>query len=102
MFISNSIATAGGDLISSLHEYDKSKLVIVYDNEPRSPFTIKKIDKARLLGYNVCIWPDNIDEKDVNDMVKSGMSPEYIKYIIDSNTYRDLAAKLALTNWSKV
>jgi len=102
MFIPNSIATAGGDIASALSILDKSKLVVVYDNEPRSADTIKKIDKARLLGYNVCIWPDNIDEKDVNDMVKSGMSPEFIKHIIDKNTYRDLAAKLALTAWSKV
>ena len=63
--------------------------------------TIKKIDKARLLGYNVCIWPDSIEEKDVNDMVKAGMSADYIKHVIDKNTYRELSAKMALTAWSK-
>ena len=79
----------------------KSKLVIVYDNEPRSKETIKKIDKAILQGYRVCIWPDNLDAKDVNDMVLSGLSSEFIKHIIDTNTYKDLSAKLALTRWSK-
>jgi hypothetical protein len=101
MFIPNSISTAGGDLVSSLQGFDKSNLVIVYDNEPRATETIKKIDKARLLGYNVCIWPDNIEEKDVNDMVKAGMGAEYIKHVIDENTYRELSAKMALTAWSK-
>ena len=101
MFVPNSIATAGGDLVSSVRTFDKSKLVIVYDNEPRSKETIKKIDKAILQGYRVCIWPDNLDAKDVNDMVLSGLSSEFIKHIIDTNTYKDLSAKLALTRWSK-
>ena len=78
MFVPNSIATAGGDL------------------------TVKKLDKAIMNGYNVCIWPSNLDHKDVNDMVLAGLSPDFIKHIIDQNTYRDLAAKLVLNKWSKV
>jgi len=102
MFVPNSIATAGGDIISALKEIDKKNLVIVYDNEPRSPETKKKLDKAILNGYNVCIWPDNLEHKDVNDMVLSGLSSEFIIHIIKQNTYSDLTAKLQLTRWSKV
>lgn len=102
MFLSNSIATAGGDLVSAVGSLRKDNLVIVYDNEPRSRETIKKLDKAILQGYNVCIWPDNLEHKDINDMYMAGLSSEFIKHIIDTHTYRDLAAKLALTKWSKV
>jgi len=102
MFLSNSIATAGGDLVSAVGSLRKDNLVIVYDNEPRSRETIKKLDKAILQGYNVCIWPDNLEHKDINDMYLAGLSSEFIKHIIDTHTYRDLAAKLALTKWSKV
>lgn len=102
LFIPNSIATAGGDLVSAIGSLPKDNLVIVYDNEPRSRETIKKLDKAIISGYNVCIWPDNLDAKDVNDMVLSGLSADFIKHIIDTHTYRDLAAKLALSKWSKV
>jgi transcription elongation factor Elf1 len=104
MFIPNSIATAGGDLISALSGFNcnKSNLVIVYDNEPRNKDTIKKIDKAILNGYNVCIWPENLDYKDVNDMILGGLSSEFIKHIIDTHTYNDLAARLTLTKWRKV
>lgn len=102
MFVPNSIATAGGEMISALKGFDKSKLVIVYDNEPRSVETKKKLDRAILNGYNVCVWPDNLEHKDVNDMILAGLSPEFVKHIIDHNTYRDLSAKLALTKWSKV
>lgn len=102
MFVPNSIATAGGDLVAAVRAFPKDKLTIVYDNEPRSRETIKKIDKAILNGYRVCIWPDNLEHKDVNDMVLSGLSSDFIQHIIKSNTYQDLAAKLRLTQWSKV
>jgi hypothetical protein len=60
------------------------------------------MNKAVMNGYSVCIWPENIEHKDVNDMVKAGLSADFIKYIIDQNTYRDLAAMLALKKWRKV
>lgn len=102
MFIPNAVATAGGDLVSAIHSLPKDKVVVVYDNEPRSRETVKKLDKAIMNGYNVCIWPENLEHKDVNDMILAGLSPDFIKHIIDTNTHRDLAAKLALTKWSKV
>lgn len=101
MFIPNSIATAGGDLVSSVGSFPKDNLTIVYDNEPRNKDTVKKIDKAINYGYKVCIWPENFEHKDVNDMILSGLTPEFISYIIKQNTYRDLSAKLALTKWRK-
>jgi transcription elongation factor Elf1 len=102
MFLTNAIATAGGDLVSAVRDFDKSGLTIVYDNEPRSIETKKKLDKAIMNGYNVCIWPESMDHKDINDMVLAGLSPEFIEHIIKTNTYRDLSAKLALQKWSKV
>jgi transcription elongation factor Elf1 len=103
MFIPNSIATAGGDLVSAIGTLNiQQNAVVVYDNEPRSRDTIKKLDKAIMQGYNVCIWPENLEHKDVNDMVLAGLSADFIQHIIKTNTYRDLAAKLALTKWSKV
>ena len=89
-------------MIPVLKDFDKKQLVIVYDNEPRSKETVKKLDKAIMNGYNVCIWPENLDHKDVNDMVLAGLSPDFIKHIIDQNTFRDLSAKLALNKWSKI
>ena len=102
MFLSNSIATAGGDLVSAVGSFNKDNLTIVYDNEPRSKETVKKLDKAIMNGYKVCIWPENFEHKDINDAVIAGLTPEFIQYIIKQNTYKDLAAKLALQKWSKV
>lgn len=102
MFIPNSIATAGGDLISSIKGYDKDNMVIVYDNEPRSIETKRKIDKAIDFGYNVCIWPDYIQQKDINDMILSGIKTEQIVDIINKNTFKGLKAKMKIIQWSKV
>ena len=102
MFIPNSLATGGGDLVSTINMLPKDNLVIVYDNERRNEHTVHKMNKAIINGYNVCIWPDNLTHKDVNDMILAGMSSEFIKYIIDQNTYRDLAAHMTLQSWSRV
>lgn len=102
MFIGNSIATAGGDLVTAVKGFNKDRLIIVYDNEPRSKETVKKLEKAIFNGYKVVIWPENIEHKDVNDMILAGLSSEFIEHIIKTNTYRDLSAKLALQKWSKV
>lgn len=102
MFIPNSIATAGGDLISSVRDLPKDNLVIIYDNECRSKETREKVDKAIINGYNVCIWPTNLEAKDVNDMILSGMSSDFVRYVIDTHTFKDLRAKLELNTWSKV
>lgn len=102
MFINNSIATAGGDIVSTLNGFNKENLIIIYDNEPRSRDTIKKIDKAIMQGYKVCIWPDNNSFKDINDMILNGYQSYDIEKIINENVYYDLAAKLRLSVWSKI
>jgi hypothetical protein len=102
MFVPNSIATAGGDLISSTKGLPKDKLVIIYDNEPRSVETKKKLDKAIINGYTVCIWPENLEAKDANDMILSGVSSDFVRYIIDTHSFKDLRARLELTKWCKV
>lgn len=102
MFVPNSIATAGGEAVSALKGFDKENLVIIYDNEPRSKETVKKVNKAIVQGFKVCIWPEFVKEKDVNDMILNGMSQESIAHIIRENTFFDLEAKLKLSQWSKI
>jgi len=102
LFLSNCIAMAGSDV--SLHNVaEKDKIVIVYDNEPRNKEIVKKIQKADDCGYKVCIWPDSIEQKDINDMVmKADLSGPAVQHIIDSNTFQGLSAKMRLQAWSKV
>lgn len=101
MFIPNGVATCGGEAGIELHKagIDKDKLIMVYDNEPRNEHTVVKIAKAIEHGYRVCIWPDNLAEKDINDMVLKGLKP---LDIINDCVYIGLKAKLRLQEWKRV
>jgi transcription elongation factor Elf1 len=101
MFIDNSLATGGGNLITDFKTADKDKIVIVYDNEKRNKDTIHKIEKAILNDYKVVIWPSEIEEKDINDMVLAGYSIDHIMSIIETSTYSGLMAKIKLSEWKK-
>ncbi len=102
IFFSTGIAICGGNFASLKQVGYFERVVICYDNEPRSIELKKKVHKAILEGYSVCIWPSNIKSKDVNDMIlNEGLTPHDIKRIIDNNTFSGLKAINALTQWSK-
>jgi hypothetical protein len=102
LFIRNSLATAGGDLSPALSVVSKDKIVLVADNEPRNKDTVKKLSKAARLGIRVCVWPQYIEQKDVNDMIKTGYSRSDIRTIIKQNTFSGLQAELAIAAWKKL
>jgi len=35
-------------------------------------------------------------------MILGGLSTDFVRYIIDQNTFRDLRAKVALLAWKKI
>jgi hypothetical protein len=79
----------------------ESEVVYALDNEPRNKQIVNYIDRLISKGCNVCIWPPNVREKDINDMIYTRTSKE-IKKIIDENTYAGLEARLHFRNWRKV
>lgn len=102
MFISNAVATADSNLESITDVLDKSKVVLVFDNEPRNKEIVAKMEHAIDNHFNVVIWPEFIEEKDINEMVLAGFSPDEIQDIIDKNTAVNLKAKMEFVNWKKV
>jgi hypothetical protein len=103
MFLPNAVATAGGVEISTLKYLNLDNVVICFDNEPRAKETIKKIEKCIKHGLKVCIWPEGLHQKDVNDMViKGGLSANHVREIIDMNTFSGLRAELQLNKWKRV
>ena len=102
LFLSNAIATADSNLASAVNIYDKSKLVLVPDNEPRNKNIVQNIERFINSGFSVCLFPDSIKKKDINDMILSGLTKEEISSIIDRHTYTDLRAKLEFIQWKKI
>ena len=102
MFLENAVATADSNLESVADTLDKSKVVLIFDNEPRNKEIVKQIEKAIDNHFHVVIWPEMIVEKDINDMILSSFSPDEIQDIIDKNTFVNLRAKFEFINWKKV
>lgn len=102
LFIENSVATADANLRNAVNYIPKDKLVLVFDNEPRNKDICKIMDMAIEEHFNICIWPEMMQEKDVNEMILSGFSPDEIRDIIDNNTFVNLRAKMEFINWKKV
>lgn len=102
MFIPNSIAAAGSNLKDLGRYVDINNSVIVYDNQPRNKDIVKQLSTTIESGHNVCIWPDKMIFKDINDMILNGINSLDILYIIDQNTFNGLKAKFRLQSWKKI
>jgi len=96
-FVRNSIAMCGAD--ADVDKWGVSNPVWIYDNEPRNREITNRISKTIDSGQPVVIWPNGIDDKDINDMVMSGLD---VQSVIESNTYSGLEAKLKFNTWKKI
>ena len=103
LFLTNCLATMDAALYHapSIVGLDKD-YIFVYDNERRNKQIVSNMRKTIELGYKVCIWPDEILEKDINDMVIAGKHPSQIQHIIDTNTHEGLMATMKLNQWERV
>jgi hypothetical protein len=102
MFLENAVATADSNLESITKVLPKEKVVLVFDNEPRNKEIVKQINLAIDNHFNVVIWPEFIDSKDINEMILDGFSPDEIQDIISKNTFINLRAKMEFVNWKKI
>ena len=96
-FIPNAIAMCGAD--ADISKWGINNPVWIYDNEPRNAEIHSRISKVIDKGERVVIWPSSIKEKDINDMVLSGLD---VQSVVESNTYSGLEAKLKFTTWKKI
>lgn len=101
LFIPNAIAVSGSSFNSPSIEALKTNATVIYDNEPRSKELTKLIIKTIDKGFSVCLWPEYVQEKDINEMIMNGKTPEEILEIINENTYTGLEAQLRFSTWRK-
>ena len=96
-FLCNSIAMCGAD--GDVGKWGVSNPVWVYDNEPRSKEITTRISNTISSGGSVVIWPTNIPEKDINDMVLAGHD---VQSIVESHVYEGLKAQLQFNTWKRI
>ena len=96
LFLSNSIAVAGTALSKTSNLL--KDIVFVYDNQPRNKELCKIVEKSINAGNKIVIWPQHIEEKDINDMVLNNIN---VKRIIKENTFNGLTAKAKFMAWKR-
>lgn len=103
LFLSNCIAVSGASFDTPTIRKLLTNATIVMDNEPRSREITKFLEKNINAGYSVCMFPEHINQKDINDMVlhDDKTSDELID-IINKNTFTGIEAKLKYTTWKKI
>ena len=96
-FVENGVAMCGADV--DVGSFGWSDYIWVLDNEPRNREIVNRVAKLIDRGEKVVIWPNQIVEKDINDMVLGGQN---IMDVLKSSTYHGLEAKVKFNNWKKV
>lgn len=99
LFLPNAVAAGSSDLNSISNSVPKNKLILIFDNQPRNAEIVKIIEKAIHNDFTMVVWPENIKEKDINEMIMSGIN---VQDIINENTYQGLELHLKFSKWKKI
>lgn len=100
LFVRNGIAAAGSD--ASSEHLTTENTVYVWDNEPRSHQNVKRAYAAIDAGFSIVVWTRGLREKDVNEMIMSGMTKSELNKLLRERTFRGHRAKLELAGWSRI
>ena len=101
LFLPNCIAVAGASFDTDTIQKIKTNCTVVMDNEPRNKDIVKQLHKYIINGYRVCMMPDTVEYKDINEMVMAGYTIDQIVELINKNSYVGLEAQLHFATWKK-
>lgn len=98
-FLPNCVAAMGSDLLrihdNIMYSYNAT---YIWDNEARNKDICKHIEEAIYRKLKVVIWPNGLQEKDLNDMAQAGLN---VSELVQQHTYQGLRAELEFTRWRK-
>lgn len=97
LFIRNGLAVSGSDLTKLIGKYND--IVFVFDNEPNNKDIVKIMGNIISKGEKIIIWNSDVHEKDVNDMVLSGID---IEKELNNSVCMGLEAVAKLNWWKRV
>lgn len=106
LFVDNCIGVVGAlggldEVCNYCNLYDKRKVVLITDNERRNKQTCNFIKKNLEKGYSVVLFPEHINDKDINAMIINGLDIKQIMKMINDNTVFGLSGLARLANWRK-
>ena len=105
LFLDNCVASGDANLGLTARELFKmgaKSITLVPDREPRNREIVKLINKFVQDGFDVCLLPDTIDGKDINEIVLEGIEPNNLQTIIDEHTFSGVNLHLEFMMWKKI
>jgi transcription elongation factor Elf1 len=99
LFINNAIAMVGADIDWDFVSKSNTNFVFAFDNEPRNPQIVARMQKVIDKQLSIVIYPQDIKEKDINDMILAGRG---VQQIVETSSYYGLEAQLKFNTWKKV
>jgi hypothetical protein len=96
LFLDNCLAIGRADYKSRFLETHKHNVIIIPDNDFRRNLHVcNQLKKAISNGFTICILPDSW-KKDINDIVRSGITAREIEQYVFKNKKSGAAALLEL------
>jgi DNA primase len=105
LFLNNCVASGDANLALTAKELLKmgaKSVTLVPDREPRNREIVKLINKFVQDGFDVCLLPDTIEGKDINEIVLEGIEPNNLQTIIDEHTFSGVNLHLEFMMWKKI
>lgn len=100
IFLPNAVACLGlGKFLDMAENYPDA--IFVVDNEPRNREVVNTLELLIDKNVKVCVYPPNINGKDINEMCKLNGKANVLK-MISENIFRGPKAKLILNYWKKI
>lgn len=104
LFINNAIAVCGSSMSAvaeALEQFDTKKIYVL-DNEPRNKNIVKMMKGLLDKGNSIVIIDDPAYYgKDINDMIKDGMTKDTVYELLMSNSFSGIRGLLKLNHWSR-
>lgn len=97
LFLDNAVAAGGSDMIKAMDLLPEDT-IYVFDNEPRNREICKLMQKLIRKGKTICIFPDTLIAKDINDMAKMRYK---VNDIVRNNAVSGIVAEMRFKDWRK-
>ncbi len=107
LFLNNCVASGDANLAITAKELIKEgtlkeNIILCPDREPRNREIVKMINNFIEENFNVCLFPNTMIGKDINEYIMNGISSEQLEKIIKNNTKNRLALKMEFSRWKKI
>jgi transcription elongation factor Elf1 len=97
LFLDNAVAVGGSDMKKAM-DLLPDDTIYVFDNQPRNRQICSLMLRTIKAGKTVCIFPNTILAKDINDMAKMRYK---VNDIVRNNAFSGLEAQAQLSLWRK-